>query len=169
MGGEGIHNPSDDTNLLAGIAAILAVLVIIDDEIEIIDDEIEDLQADVTDIKAVTDILPTLSETGGTVTTDGTEQNVYVNANPLGEFNPIAVVINFTAQQAGEETTLRLYYDNAPGGAGLLLADELSFVGVIAPAMIVVNMEPNRYVVSVTIERTVGAARAYPWDVHYEI
>ena len=123
----------------------------------------------VTTILAVVLGLPTLSETGGTVTTDGTEQNVYINAAPLGEYNPIAVVINFTAQQAGEETIVRLYYDNAPGGAGLLLADELTFTGVIAPAMIVVSLEPNRYGVAVTIERTVGAARAYPWDVHYEI
>ena len=134
-----------------------------------IETDVAVVDANVDTILAVTNALPTLSETGGTVTTDGTEQNVYVNANPLGEFMPICVVINFTAQQAGEETIVRQYYDNAPGGAGLLLVDELTFTGVIAPAMIVVDLDPNRYGVAVTIERTAGAARAYPWDVHYEI
>lgn len=125
--------------------------------------------ANIVTILAVVLGLPTLSETGGTVTTDGTEQNVYINANPLGEFNPIAVTINCTAQTAGETIVLRLYYDNAPGGAGLILADEVTYVGAINPPMLIVELEPNRYGVAVTIEKTAGANRAYPWDVHYEI
>jgi len=165
----GIHNPSDDADLVADIAALDVLIDGLIVDVADLDADVVLLQADVTDILAVTNALPTLSETGGTVTTDGTEQNVYVNTTPLGEFRPIAVVINFTAQQAGEETIVRQYYDNAPGGAGLLLADELTFVGVIAPAMIIIDLDPNRYGVAVTIERTVGAARAYPWDVHYEI
>ena len=125
--------------------------------------------ASVANILAVVLGLPTLSETGGTVTTDGTEQNVYVNAVPIGEFNPIAVTINCTAQTAGETIVLRQYYDNAPGGAGAILVDEVTYAGLISPEMIVIDLDPNRYGVWVTIERTAGVARAYPWDVHYEI
>lgn len=125
--------------------------------------------ADVTSILAVVLGLPTLSETGGTVTTDGTEQNVYINAAPLGEFNPICVTINCTNQTAGETIVIRQYYDNAPGGAGLILVDEVTYVGVIDPPMLVIDLDPNRYGVAVTIERTAGVARDYPWDVHYEI
>ena len=131
--------------------------------------DLETLQSNVTSILATTSALPTLSETGGTVTTDGTEQNVYINAAPLGEYNPIAVTINCSAHTAGETIVIRLYYDNAPGGAGLILVDELEYVGVIDPPMIIVSLDPNRYGAKVTIEKTGGANRAYPWDVHYEI
>jgi len=123
--------------------------------------------ANVVSILTVTNALPTLSETGGTVTTDGTEQDVYVNAVPIGEFNPICVTINCTAQTAGETLIVRLYYDNAPGGAGLILVDEVTYVGAIDPPMIVIDLDPNRYGVAVTIEG--DGANAYPWDVHYEI
>ena len=143
-------------------------LILIDAALIIIDNEVGQVHTVVNAIQAMTDSLPILTETGGTVTTDGTEQNVYINATPDGVYKPICVTINFTAQQAGEETIVRLYYDNAPGGAGLLLVDELTFAGVIAPAMIVVDLDPNRYGIAVTIERTAGVARAYPWDVVYE-
>ena len=125
--------------------------------------------ANIVTILAIVLGLPTLSETGGTVTTDGTEQNVYINANPLGVFNPICVTINCTAQTAGETIVIRLYYDNAPGGAGLILADEVTYVGAIDPPMLIVDLDPNRYGVAVTIEKTAGTNRAYPWDVSYEI
>ena len=150
-----VYNPYDDAALLVLIAAMQA--------------NVTSILALVTIIEAVTSALPTLSETGGTVTTDGTEQNVYINATPLGEYNPICVTINCTNQTAGETIVIRLYYDNAPGGAGLILVDELTFVGLIDPQMIVIDLDPNRYGVAVTIERTGGVARDYPWDVHYEI
>ena len=169
MSGEGVHNPIDLTDVEDQLDDIEAALVIIDDEIENLDADLVLVQADVTDILAVTNALPTLSETGGTVTTDGTEQNVYINANPLGEYNPICVTINCTAQTATETIVLRLYYDNAPGGAGLILVDELEFAGAIDHPMIVIDLDPNRYGVAVTIEKTGGTNRAYPWDVHYEI
>jgi len=150
-----IKNSVDLSPLTALVTAIQALLTTVANN--------------VTTILAIVLGLPTLSETGGTVTTDGTEQNVYINANPLGEFNPIAVTINCTAQTAGETIVIRLYYDNAPGGAGLILADEVTYVGVISPEMLVIDLDPNRYGVAVTIEKTAGANRAYPWDAHYEI
>ena len=155
MSGSGIHNVYDDTALLEDVADIQTV--------------VDAIQEDVTDIKAVTDALPTLSETGGTVTTDGTEQNVYVNAAPLGVFNPICVMIDCTHHTATETIVIRLYYDIAPGGHALTLADETTFVGLISPAILIIDLDPNRYGVSVTMEKTVGTNRAYPWDVLFEI
>lgn len=150
-----VFNSADLGPLTACCNAVLALLTTV--------------AANVTDILAVVLGLPTLSETGGTITTDGTEQNVYINAAPLGEFNPVCVTINCTAQTAGETIVIRQYYDNAPGGAGLILVDEVTYVGVIDPPMLVIDLDPNRWGVAVTIERTAGVARAYPWDVHYEI
>ena len=155
MGGEGVHNPADLTAALAAIAANNALLVTID--------------ANVDDVLAVTNALPTLSETGGTLTTDGTEQNVYINAAPLGVFNPICVKIDCTAHTAGETIVIRTYYDIAPGGAGLLLHDTLTYAGAIDPPIITISLDPNRYGVRVTIEKTAGTNRAYPWEALYEI
>jgi len=159
---EGVRNPTDLSDVEDQLDDIEAALVVIDDEIE-------DVQDDVTDILAVTNALPTLSETGGTLTTDGTEQNVYLNANPLGVFNPICVKINCTAHTAGETIVIREYADVAPGGAGLLLVDTLTYAGVISPVIIIIELTPNRYGVAVTIEKTAGTNRAYPWEVFYEI
>lgn len=150
-----VYNAYNDAALLVLIAALQA--------------DVTSILILVTLIEAVTSALPTLSETGGTVTTDGTEQNVYVNAAPLGEYNPICVTINCTAQTAGETIVIRQYYDNVPGGAGAILVDEVTYVGLISPEMLVIDLDPNRYGVWVTIERTAGVARAYIWDVHYEI
>ena len=152
----------DETDILADLATIEAALVVIDDEIET-------LQNTVDVIEAVTSALPTLAETGGTVTTDGLEQDVYINATPLGVFNPICVKIDCTAQTVTETIVIREYYDIVAGGAGLLLADTHTFVGVISPAIITIDFDPNRYGVAVTIEKTGGTNRAYPWEVFYEI
>ena len=150
-----VYNAYDDAALVLLIVALQA--------------GVTNILALVTIIEAVTSALPTLAETGGTVTTDGTEQNVYINANPLGEFNPICVTINCTNQTAGETIVIREYLDNAPGGAGLILVDEVTYVGLISPEMLIIDLNPNRYGVAVTIERTGGVARAYPWNAHYEI
>ena len=162
-GGEGVRNPADLTPILD----ILGDLDGIDEETfgEAVESIIEYLEL----IEAVTSALPTLSETGGTVTTDGTEQNVYINANPLGVFNPICVKIDCLAHTAGETIVIREYYDIEPGGAGLGLEDTLTFAGAIDPPRITIDLDPNRYGVAVTIEKTGGANRAYPWEVFYEI
>jgi len=158
----GISNPADLASVTASLAAIQAAIADVDTDLAIVD-------ANVDTIEAVTSALPTLSETGGTVTTDGTEQNVYINATPLGVYNPIGVKIDCSAHTAGETIVIRTYYDIAPGGAGLILADALTFAGAIDPAIITIGLGPNRYGVKVTIEKTAGTNRAYPWSAFYEI
>ena len=157
-----VYNSADLSDLEADVATVIAALIVIDGEVG-------DIQIDVTTMLALLAALPTLAETGGTVTTDGTEQNVYINANPLGVFNPVCVKLNCTAQTAGETIVIREYNDIAPGGAGLLLVDTLTFVGAISPVIITIDLDPNRYGVAVTIEKTGGTNRAYPWEVFYEI
>ena len=169
MSGEGVHNPTDFTGIEDQLDDIEAALVVIDNEIADIDADIVLLQADVTDILAVTNTLPTLSETGGTVTTDGTEQTVYINAVPLGIFKPVCVNIDCTNHTATETIVIREYYDIVAGFGGLRLHDTLVFAGAIDPPLITIDLNPNRFGVSVTIEKTGGTNRAYPWEVFYEI
>lgn len=120
-------------------------------------------------VSAVTAGIPTLTETGGTVTTDGTEQDVYINATPLGIFNPICFKINCSAHTAGETIILRTYYQEAAGVPARILQNETTYAGLISPELLSIDLDPNRFGVSVTIEKTAGANRAYPWEVFYEM
>ena len=126
--------------------------------------------ANIATILAIVLGLPTLAETGGTITTDGTEQNVYINARPVGLYNPICVKIDCTNQTAGETIVIRQYAQVNPIFVfDRILQDELTYAGLISPELIVIDLEPNRFGIAVTIERTGGVARDYIWEVFYEI
>ncbi len=126
--------------------------------------------ANVVTILAIVLGLPTLAETGGTITTDGTEQTVYINALPLGVYNPICVKIDCTDQTAGETIVIRQYAQVTPILIfDRILQDEVTYAGLVSPELLVISLEPNRYGISVTMERTAGVARDYIWQVFYEI
>ncbi|MBU0598727.1 hypothetical protein KKF61_07145, partial [Patescibacteria group bacterium] len=93
MSGEGIHNPSDLTDVEVDLAAITAALVVIDNEIANLDADLVLVQNDVTDIMAVTDALPTLTTMSGesTTTVINTEYDLYINNAPVGVYRPIVV------------------------------------------------------------------------------
>ena len=126
---------------------------------------ITDIADDVTVIKAVSG-QKQLYETGDTLTTDGTEQTLYVNESPSGLFDPICVMIDFTAHTAGETVTVKVYYRIKSGGDYILL-DETEYAGAQDPDLILTELEPNRFGIKVTIEKTAGTNRAYDWEVHY--
>ena len=77
----GIHNPMDPTEILADIATL-------QDSVDDLDADVVLLQADVDAIEALVAAQGILEETGGTITTDGTEQNVYINNAPGGIYEP---------------------------------------------------------------------------------
>ena len=148
MAGEGIHNPAniDTLALEATVAAI---------------------QIDVTTILAQTNALGVLTETGGTLTSDGNEQNIYINNAPDGVYEPRFVKVDFTAHTVGETVVLREYYRIKDGG-GWILEDSVTYVGLVSPELIKIDLDPNRYGVKVTLEKTAGTNRAYDWEVAYE-
>jgi len=142
----GVHNPPDLTTLEAAITAI---------------------QEDVDAIREVTDSEAILTEVGGQITTDGTEQTIYTEEAPAGIFRPVSAKVDFTNHTAGETVILRLYYRIAPGGA-FVRQDATTFAGVPVDLLIHTDFEPNRYGIRFTIEKTAGANRAYDWEVFYE-
>jgi len=142
----GVHNPPDLTTLEAAITAI---------------------QEDVDAIREVTDSEAILTEVGGQITTDGTEQTIYTEEAPAGIFRPVCAKVDFTNHTAGETVILRLYYRIAPGGA-FVRQDATTFAGVPVDLLIHTDFEPNRYGIRFTIEKTAGANRAYDWEVFYE-
>ncbi len=151
---DGVHNPYDDTDLVASIV--------------VIDNEIEALQEDVDAIESLVAAEAVLEETGGTITSDGTEQNVYINNAPGGVYEPRWFNLNFTNQTATETLVIRTYYRTAVGG-GWIRDDNATFIGVPTNLLVTVALKPDRYGCRVTIEKTAGTNRAYVWEVFYEV
>lgn len=109
-----------------------------------------------------------LTETGGTVTTDGTEQDLYINNDPPGVFEPRILQLDFTNHTAGETVVVREYYRIKSGG-GLIKSSETTYAGAQDPLLKTVDLDENRFGVQVTIEKTAGANRAYDYEVLYKI
>ena len=143
--------------LAAATAVALAAVKVVVDAIKVVVDVIQ----------AKTDAIPILAETGGTLTTDGNEQNVYISDVPSGIFKPLAVKIDFTAHTAGETVVVKVYYRIKTGG-DYILQDSDEYAGLVDPELVNVGLEANRYGVKVTMEKTVGTNRAYDWAVIYE-
>ena len=116
------------------------------------------------DIFNIVNALLLDAESGGTLTADGTEQTVYIVAAPAGVFEPVVVKVDMTNMALGDQTRLRLYDCNDPGGA-LVMSDEQVYNGAQAVPMKYITLQPNRYGVQVTLEQLAGVNRDYVWEV----
>jgi len=129
---------------------------------------IDVISAQITALQASINAIPVLTETGGTVTTDGTEQNVYINDAPAGVYQPRIVSLDFTNQTAAETLRVRTYYRETSGG-GYIKRGDKTFAGVQDPLSKEIILRENRYGIKVTIEKTAGANKAYIWEVFYKV
>ena len=161
MSGEGVHNPMDQTQLLEDIEDV-------QDAVDDLDADVVLLQADIDAIEALAAAEAILEETGGSITTDGTEQNVYINNAPGGIYEPRWFNINFANHTVTEAVTIKVYYRNTDGG-GWVQDDRQAFVGVPVNLLISVALKPSRFGCRVTAEKTAGTNRAYVWEVFYEV
>jgi len=114
---------------------------------------------------------PTLQETGGVITSDGTEQIVYIRNAPVSVFEPRVVFISLDDMVALDNVIIKVYYRLAAGGA-LLLYDYAVYTGVdggLANGVKIFAGEllPCRFGVEVSLQMTVGAAD-FPWSVMEE-
>ncbi len=110
-----------------------------------------------------------LEETGGSLTTDGNEQTIYINNAPAGVYCPKELNINFTNQTGAETVVLRTYYRNVSGGAWIEDDELPPIVGVPDELLIWIDLHRTRFGIKVTIEKTGGANQAYVWEVFYEV
>ena len=123
------------------------------------------------DIFNLINALLTTTETGGTLTTDGTEQTLYTVAAPAGIFEPRVILLDTTNLVLGDTIVVRTFYRIVPGG-GLIPSEEVTFVGPSPPAFRLkeIPLKPNRYGYEVTLHQTVGApAVDYDWEVVYRV
>ena len=167
---QGEHQPISDYVSATGTfthTAFTADLAVGDEEL-ILHESIVSDSATIDNIFDIVNAILTLTETGGTLTTDGTEQTVYINNAPAGIFDPKMIQIDFTNHTATETVVIREYYRIKSGG-GLIKKDERTFAGVQDPLLKNVTLEPNRFGVQVTIEKTAGTNRAYDFEAVYKI
>ena len=161
MSGEGVHNPLDETQILADIADVQTA----------VDDLTADvvlLQADIDAIEAIVEAEGILEETGGELTTDGTLQTIYTNNAPAGVYEPRWLIIDFANQTVTETIRILVNYRIAPVGPWVI-DDRETIVGVPVSAGISIQLNPTRYGIWVTMEKTAGTNRAYDWAVFYEV
>jgi hypothetical protein len=115
----------------------------------------------------------TLQETGGEITTDGTEQTLYINNNPLGCFRPRRLFVDLDNMAAGgDSVAVRAYYRlNAGGGLQLLTYQAWTGVdGGLANSakLVTVELYENRFGVKVTLQRIAGSDYAFDWEIFTE-
>ena len=134
--GEGIHNVLDPTEILENQDTII-------EDIADVQVTVDNIKTEVAIIRAKTDAIADLEETGGELTTDGTEQNVYINNAPAGVYTPKWLIMDFANHTATETVLLRSYYRIAPGGPWVV-DDRETIVGVPVNAGIKIQLNDNR-------------------------
>jgi len=119
-------------------------------------------------VEAKLDAMLMLTETGGTVTLTApdTEDNLYINNAPAGEYYPRKVVVDLSDLDVAEVAIIRTYYRIKSGGDLKLKGAPTIFNGVQAEPLKNIELEPNRFGVKVTIDGTTGVD--VDWEVHYE-
>lgn len=170
-------NPDVDTirehlvaGLLTGTGTVLPANKSLYDEIAL--DRLDSATYGLAALQAlattISNAILVLTETGGTVTTDGNEQNVYINNAPAGVYDPKVVYIDFTNHTAAETIVVKTYYRIKTGG-GLIKNAETTYAGLQDPLLISVDLIPNRFGVKVTMQKTAGNNKAYDWEAVYAI
>ena len=114
------------------------------------------------------DALPVFTETGGTITTDGTEQTIWTVDAPASIFKPLVFVADLTANTVTESIVIK-FWNRVKSGGGYVedFAKRITVTLAVGTGVSVV-LSPNRYGVKITIEKTAGTNRAYDWEVFYE-
>ena len=119
------------------------------------------------DIFNLVNAMLVTTETGGTITTDGGVQDVYINNAPAGVFEPLKVMVDLSGMTVAETVVLRTYYRIAPSPATMKQKDQVVFQGVQGLPLKNIELEPNRYGIQVTLECTIGGPINIPWASFY--
>lgn len=164
----GISNPADLTTTDAAIAALAVTQAVI---LAVVRDTNADLvivDANIDAIQVISEAEAILEETGGELTTDGTEQTIYINDAPAGNYVPKWLTVDFANQTVTETIRILVYYRISPAGPWVV-DDRETIVGVPVNAGISIDLHEARYGIWITIEKTAGTNRAYDWTVFYEV
>ena len=116
----------------------------------------------------------TLQETGGTLTADGTEQNIVINNAPVAVFNPRKVKIDLDNMIATDTIVVKLYERLSAAGTLKLSDVPVTYTGIDGgltggQTQITIDLDANRYGFKVTLEQTAHVAyKDYVWEYFVE-
>lgn len=122
-----------------------------------------------TDIFNLVNAMLVTTETGGTLTTTGAVQDVYINNAPAGVYEPLCVKLDLSDMTPTETVVVQVLYRIRPAPAALTLQDTVTFAGAQAIPIKKIELDPNRYGVEVTLQLTAGANIDVPWEVLYRV
>ena len=126
------------------------------------------VNSNVNAVRARTDTIGLEMETGGILTTDGNEQNIYINNAPEGVYIPRTLDIDFTNQTVAETLVIKQYKRMYSGGGWIKFDEAPPFVGVQDPLGKTVDLHPTRFGLKVTAKKEGGDNKAYRWEVFFK-
>jgi len=147
-------------NATYGLSALNTNLLVVDSVADLI--QVETDKIDV--LESLIDSVMDLYRVGGTVTTDGTEQIIYISDNPSGLIKPMRFLIDTTNHTSDETVVLKFYYRVKNGGSYVVFSSA-TLSGVQSPLGVSYDLLPNAWGYKVTIEKTAGTNRAYDWEI----
>lgn len=119
------------------------------------------------DIFSVVNSIMQLEETGGTVTTDGNEQTIYINDAPAILYRPVALYVDLTAMDTNDDVTVKVYYRLKAGGDYILHTQE-DYADNVSPDLKIIPLYPNRFGIKITVQETAGVHNDIDWGIIYE-
>ena len=123
----------------------------------------------VDQIHALISATLTIQSTGGTLTADGSEQNLFYDNEPLGVMSPIALLIDLDNMVGGDTIEVKVYHRLSDGG-GLQLFAFYTWTGADgsldnSEKIDQIDLYPNRHGFRITLDQTAGVNRDYPWEL----
>lgn len=118
--------------------------------------------------------LLVLTETGGTLLADGTEQNLYINNAPAGVYKPLVVYVNLDNMATADSDVMEIkVYQRITSAGNLELLDYQEFIGddgglTDSKKLIAIELLPSRFGCKVTLEQTAGVNKNYDYEVIIE-
>ena len=124
-------------------------------------------------IHAQTSAELTIQTTGGTLTTDGTEQTLYYDDEPLGVWCPVVLILDLDNMTASETIEIQVYHRMSDAG-NLKLFQYASWSGADGGLSDGCKIDelalyPNRHGYRITLTLTAGDNKDIPWELYYGV
>lgn len=105
-----------------------------------------------------------LSRTGGNIAVTDTETDLYIDNAPTKIIDGVSIKIDTSVIEAADTFDFKVYYRLANGGT-LKSIPKVTKTGVQAGPIYIVSLEPYRYGMKVTAQRTAGTNRTFEIEV----
>ena len=115
----------------------------------------------------VTEILD-LTRTADNIAVTDTETTLYLDNAPSKILNGVSIKIDTSVIEAADTYDFKVYYRIASGGT-LKASGKATKAGVQSEPIYIITLEPYRYGMKITAQRTGGTNRTFPIEVIREI